>query len=282
MHKLARKVRFSISPFLAEDSEGFNSFASRPAGEGLSLFFEMNVELAGPVDAATGFVVNVADIDRCVRQYVVGIFAKRIREDFGRGRHISFSDLSEILRGSWEQLADKFGAAKLTRLSLALNPFRRITVEHETNREDCTMVHFTERFEFAATHKLWNDKFSEERNFEIFGKCANPTGHGHNYAVEVTVKRPLGSGDFSVSEFEKTVNEEMIKVVDHKNLNTDVAEFKRINPTVENIAVFAWRRLVGKFGQHRKASCGGVLHCITVWETEKTYCCYYGEEYADK
>ncbi len=275
MHKLARKVRFSISPFLAEDSQGFNSFASKPAGEGLSLFFELGVELAGSVDAATGFVVNVADIDNSVRQYVVPIFAKRIREDFGRGRHIGFSDLTEILRDSWGQLADKFGAAKLTRLSLALNPFRRMTVEHETNREDFTMVHFTERFEFAATHKLWNDKFSEERNFEIFGKCANPTGHGHNYAVEVTVKRPIDKSDFSVSEFEKTVSEELIKVVDHKNLNTDVAEFKRIIPTVENIAVFAWQKIAGKFGQ-------GLLHCVTVWETEKTYSSYYGQEREDE
>jgi 6-pyruvoyltetrahydropterin/6-carboxytetrahydropterin synthase len=275
MHKLARKVRFSISPFLTEDSPGYNSFASKPAGEGLSLFFEMNVELAGPVDAATGFVVNVADIDSSVREYVVPIFSKRVREEFGRGRHISFTDLAEILRQSWGQLADKFGAAKLARLSLALNPFRKMTIEHQINREDCTMVHFTERFEFAATHKLWNAQFSEERNFEIFGKCANPTGHGHNYAVEVTVKRPLDKSDFSVSEFERIVFDELLIEVDHKNLNTDVAEFKRMNPTVENIAVFAWQKLAGKFGQ-------GVLHCITVWETEKTYCSYYGKERADE
>lgn len=239
------------------------------------MFFEMNVELAGPVDAATGFVVNVADIDSSVREYVVPIFSKRVREEFGRGRHISFTDLAEILRQSWGQLADKFGAAKLARLSLALNPFRKMTIEHQINREDCTMVHFTERFEFAATHKLWNAQFSEERNFEIFGKCANPTGHGHNYAVEVTVKRPLDKSDFSVSEFERIVFDELLIEVDHKNLNTDVAEFKRMNPTVENIAVFAWQKLAGKFGQ-------GVLHCITVWETEKTYCSYYGKERADE
>ena len=76
MHKLARKVRFSINPFLPEDSCGFNSFSSKPAGEGLSIFFELSVMLVGEVEAATGFVANVIDIDRNVREHVVPIFAR--------------------------------------------------------------------------------------------------------------------------------------------------------------------------------------------------------------
>jgi 6-pyruvoyl-tetrahydropterin synthase len=59
-------------------------------------------------------------------------------------------------------------------------------------------------------------------------------------------------------------------MVDHKNLNADVAELSRINPTIEYIAVFAWGKLVGKFGTAE-------LHCVTVWETEKTYCSYTGQ-----
>jgi len=132
------------------------------------------------------------------------------------------------------------------------------------------MFYFSERFEFAATHKLWNEKFSTERNFEVFGNCANPTGHGHNYIVEVTIKKPVGDNGFSVGDFEKIVDDELIKLVDHKNLNIDVDEFKKTIPTVENIATFAWNKLVGKFSQAQ-------LHCVTVWETDKTYCSYYGE-----
>jgi 6-pyruvoyltetrahydropterin/6-carboxytetrahydropterin synthase len=64
------------------------------------------------------------------------------------------------------------------------------------------------------------------------------------------------------------VDDELIKVVDHKNLNADVAEFSKTNPTVENIAAFAWKRIAGKFGE-------ASLHCVTVWETDKTYCSYY-------
>ena len=265
MHQLARQVRFSINPFLATDAEGCNSFASRPGGDGLAIFFELGVELVGEIDPATGFFVNVTDVDKNVRQYVVPVFAERIRKDFQAGRHIGFLDLAELLRISTSQLSGKFGKAMLGSLSLKLNPFRKMAIDCE----DLKMVYFSEKFEFSATHKLWNDEFSESRNFEVFGKCANPSGHGHNYVVEVVVKMATGSENFNVGEFERIVNDELIGLVDHKNLNVDVAEFGEKNPTIENITVFAWDKLNGRFGELR-------LHSVVVWETDKSCCTYYG------
>jgi 6-pyruvoyltetrahydropterin/6-carboxytetrahydropterin synthase len=266
MHKLSRHVRFSINPFLPKDSRGFNSFASEPPGEGLSIFFELGVELVGDVEPATGFVVNVVDIDKNVRELVVPVFAERIREHFRSGKHIGLSGLARLLRSAWGQLADKFTPAKMSKLNLKLNPFRKVTIDSG----DCKMAYFSEKFEFAATHKLWNDDFSPERNFEVFGKCANPAGHGHNYVVEVTLKTPADKNGFRIGDFERRVDSELIRLVDHKNLNAELEDFSTTNPTVENIAVFAWSKLVGKFGQ-------AALHCITVWETDKTYCAYYGQ-----
>ena len=265
MHKLVRSVRFSITPFLPEDNQGFNSFASKPAGEGLAMFFELCVGLAGEVEPATGFVVNVTEIDRNVRQYVVPIFAERIRKDFRAGRHIGLGDITELLKLTEEKLAGKFGKSIMAELSLRLNPFRKLAVDCE----DWKMIYFSEKFEFAAMHKLWNEDFSDEKNFEVFGKCANPNGHGHNYIIEVTVKAPSGKDNLRIGDFEKVVDDELIKLIDHKNLNADVAEFGKTNPTIENIAVFAWNKLNGKFGDVK-------LHCVTVWETDKTYCSYYG------
>jgi 6-pyruvoyltetrahydropterin/6-carboxytetrahydropterin synthase len=132
------------------------------------------------------------------------------------------------------------------------------------------MIYYSEKFEFAAMHRLWNDSFSDERNQQVFGKCANPAGHGHNYIVEVTVMMPESDARLRIGDFEKTVEEEFIRLVDHKNLNVDVAELSKINPTVENIAALAWEKLVGRFGE-------AVLHCVTVWETDKTYCSYVGQ-----
>jgi 6-pyruvoyltetrahydropterin/6-carboxytetrahydropterin synthase len=265
MHKLLRQVRFSINPFLSEDRRGYNSFASEPAGEGLSIFLELSVEVTGPVDPATGFVINVSEIDTNVREYAVPIFAGRIRQNFRQAKHIGLSEIVELLRSAQDQLADKLGTAKLSELSLKLNPFRKIVV----NSRDLTMAFFCEKFEFAAMHKLWNDNFSEQHNMEVFGKCANPAGHGHNYIVEVMLQMPSTRNDFRIGDFERIVDNELIKLIDHKNLNADLELFNKTNPTVENIAAFAWNQLVGKFGKAK-------LHRVTVWETDKTYCSYEG------
>lgn len=264
MHKLSRQVRFSINPFLAEDSVGFNSFSSKPAGEGLGIFLELEVGLIGQVDEATGFVVNVLDIDEQVRSSVVRIFGEAIRENFRQGRHVDFQVIAGLLKMAAVELKGKFGKAMVGELGLKLNPFRKVAIDCE----DMKMVYFSEKFEFAATHKLWNDQFSSEKNFDIFGKCANPTGHGHNYVVEVTVKMPAEE-QFAIGTFEQTVDSELMKAIDHKNLNVDLDYFSRVNPTVENITVFAWNNLVDKFKQ-------GKLHCVIVWENDKTFCTYYG------
>lgn len=265
MHKLARCVRFSINPFLPADSPGCNSFASKPSGEGLSLFFELSVELAGEVDPVTGFVVNVTDIDKNVRDCVVPIFSEQIRRRFKHGQDPGFYGLIILLKEGWKRLAGMFGDAKLNTLSLKLNPFRKISI----NSEDCTMAYFSEKFEFAAMHKLWAGQLSDEQNLKVFGKCANPTGHGHNYIIEVTVKTPIDEQFLCVGDFEKIVDDGLIRLLDHKNLNADVSHFAKINPTVENIAVFAWNKLAGRFGK-------ALLHSVTVWETDKTCCSYYG------
>jgi 6-pyruvoyltetrahydropterin/6-carboxytetrahydropterin synthase len=281
MHKLCRYVRFSINPFLPADETGFNSFASKPAGEGLSVFLELGVELAGEADTATGLIVNVSDIDQKVRECAVGVFAEKMKADYRAARHIGYDELTGLLKIVWEKLADKFGSTQLSKLILKLSPFKTLAVDNK----DCAMVYYSEKFEFAAAHKLWNEKFSEKQNIEVFGRCANPAGHGHNYIVEVTVKYPAcgelarpehvegvesAGQSFKTGEFEKVIDQELIKAVDHKNLNEDLQEFQKTTPTVENIAVFAWNKLVSQFKSPI------VLHCITVWETDKTYSSYYG------
>jgi 6-pyruvoyltetrahydropterin/6-carboxytetrahydropterin synthase len=265
MHKLLRQVRFSVNPFLEEDCRGYNSFASKPAGEGLSIFLELSIEVSGPIDPATGFVVNVSEIDGNVRDFAVPIFAGQIKKNFQAAKHVRLSEIVELLRSAWDRLTDKFGTAKLSELSVKLNPFRKIVV----NSKDLNMVYFSEKFEFAAMHKLWNDDFSEQQNLEVFGKCANPTGHGHNYTVEVMLQIPPSRNDFRISEFERIVDDELIKHLDHKNLNADLEHFYKTNPTVENIATLAWNQLVGKFGKAK-------LHRVTIWETDKTCCSYEG------
>jgi 6-pyruvoyltetrahydropterin/6-carboxytetrahydropterin synthase len=267
MVRLGRQVRFSIAPFLEAPRSGFNAYASKPAGEGLGIFLELAVELVGPPASQTGLLVNVSDIDRAVRRHAVPVFMERICASFRRGEHVGFADLTQMLVAAQERLRDKFEPARVDRLILKLDPFRRLAME--TKAPD--LLYFSEKFEFAATHKLWNDRFCERENLQVFGKCANPTGHGHNYLVEVTVKIPVDGPALEVGEFERIVDAQLMQWVDHKNLNLDVPAFRERIPTVENIAVFAWEHLAGQFGAAQ-------LHSITVWESDRTYCSYYGPE----
>jgi 6-pyruvoyltetrahydropterin/6-carboxytetrahydropterin synthase len=276
MHKLTRQVRFSVNPFLAEQTKGANSFASMPTGEGLAFFFELAVELVSQVDKDTGFIVNVSEIDSNVRKFAVPVFVNKVKEYFQKVRHMDFFSVTETMRLAWKQLEDKFAPARLNKLSLKLNPFRKITLDSE----DSDMIFFSEKFEFAATHKLWNTNFTDMQNRNVFGKCANLSGHGHNYIIEVTIKMSDNrisnseqeaaiADNFSIGDFEKIVDSELISIIDHKNLNLDIKHFAKVLPTVENIAIFAWEKLSGKFPNQ-------LLHCVTVWETDKTSCSYYG------
>jgi 6-pyruvoyltetrahydropterin/6-carboxytetrahydropterin synthase len=263
--RLGRLVRFSVDPFRDDDGRGFNSYASKPPGEGLSLFLELAVELVGPAAPDTGLLVNVSDIDRAVRRFAVPVFVEQIRAYSRRGASIDLPVVAQMLRSAGARLSGKLDAARLDRLTLQLNPFRKLAM----NTEKPDRIYFSEKFEFAAAHKLWNDRFSERQNVAVFGKCANPSGHGHNYLVEVTVEGPAEGPALSIGEFERVVDTHLMQLVDHKNLNLDVPAFGQKTPTVEHIACFAWERLAGQFGAAR-------LHCVTVWESDRTWCSYYG------
>ena len=129
-------------------------------------------------------------------------------------------------------------------------------------------MYYSEKFEFSAMHQLWNNKFDDTQNYEMFGKCANPAGHGHNYILEVKVTRPINLEDEHwIIEYQNVVKEIFVDIVDHKNLNMDVAGFENLNPTVENLARFAWESLADKFNRCKLCS-------ITIWENDRTYCTY--------
>jgi 6-pyruvoyltetrahydropterin/6-carboxytetrahydropterin synthase len=265
VHRLVRQVRFSVDPFDFETRPGFNPYASRPTSLGLALFMELGVQVKGPVEPISGFVVDVGDIDRAVRRYTVPLFADRIRDRYCRHVPVGISDLVELLWISHEGLKDKLGGSALEALRLKWSPFRCV----EIRMEDPDMVYYGEKFEFAAMHKLWNPALSEAQNLALFGKCANPAGHGHNYVVEVTVKtRPNEAMD--PLAIEQVVDEQFIEQVDHKNLNADVPFFAEVNPTMENIARFAWEVLAGRLGRVD-------LHGVTIWESDRVCCSYDGQ-----
>jgi 6-pyruvoyltetrahydropterin/6-carboxytetrahydropterin synthase len=264
MHQLSRSVRFCINPFLPDQATGHNSFSARPTGQGLALFLEVGIRLSHTVDPDTGFVMNVTDIDAAVRKYAVPLFTEYIAAKYGQLQHIGLSHLQQLMQKTFSVLKETFLPCTLNEFSLQLTPYRTMTMKSESPH----VVFYSEKFEFAAMHKLWNDQFSEQQNLNAFGKCANASGHGHNYWVEVVIKTSRPDRFNSIS-FQQTVNNRFIDLMDHKNLNADVPHFSKHIPTIENIAKHAWAQLCGNFEE-----CG--LHAVTIWESDRTSCTYFG------
>jgi 6-pyruvoyltetrahydropterin/6-carboxytetrahydropterin synthase len=100
------------------------------------------------------------------------------------------------------------------------------------------MTRVTRRYHFSASHRLHSDRFSADQNRELYGKCNNPYGHGHDYLLEVSVAGPLErkSGQVvNVQALDRLVAQQVIEDFDHKYMNADVREFHDIVPTSENI-----------------------------------------------
>lgn len=135
------------------------------------------------------------------------------------------------------------------------------------------MVYVTRREVFSAAHRLHNPAFSEEKNNEIYGKCNNTYGHGHNYVLEVIVAgeiNPETGYVIDLKELKEIMWNKVLKKLDHKHLNHEVDFMKDINPTVENIAVAIWHQLVNNIPS-------GKLYSVKLYETENNYAEYKGE-----
>ena len=107
------------------------------------------------------------------------------------------------------------------------------------------MIHLTRRYRFAAAHRLHARELSAEANREVYGKCNNPYGHGHNYALEVTVAgEPSADGRVvDPRRLDTLVEDQVLRPMSHRDLNREVAEFESLVPTTENLAVVIARRL---------------------------------------
>ncbi len=108
------------------------------------------------------------------------------------------------------------------------------------------MVFLTRRYRFSSSHRLHNDALTEEENARLYGKCNNPFGHGHNYALEVTVGGPVEPATGMVMNLENldlAVEEEVLAPFDQVNLNLDVPHFRSVVPTTENLCLEIFRRL---------------------------------------
>jgi len=125
---------------------------------------------------------------------------------------------------------------------------------------------------FNAAHRLFRKEWTDAKNNAIFGKCANPNYHGHNYELIVSVTGnidPLTGFVMDMKLLKDIIKQKVETPFDHKNLNLDVIEFKNTIPTVENIAVVIWNKLRPEISTKNNLE-------VTLYETPRNFVTYSG------
>jgi 6-pyruvoyltetrahydropterin/6-carboxytetrahydropterin synthase len=204
--------------------------------------------------------MNISHIDSAVRDQLIPIIESSIV-----ARPVE--SLPRILQRMTEALSSSL-PAHLDCIRWHITPFQSITMFTQSS----TFITLEEDFEFAAAHRLHCETLSPDENRRYFGKCNNPSGHGHNYRLRTSVVaaiQPDGSTQPVMTQVRHIVQENIINRFDHRHLNLDTAEFASLNPSVENIA-----RVCHQLLDQPIAGAGGRLSSVTIWETEKTRCTY--------
>jgi 6-pyruvoyltetrahydropterin/6-carboxytetrahydropterin synthase len=248
MMKMTRRVTFSAghrywinSLSEPENRERFGEWA-HPFNHGHNYVLEVTV--GGSVDPETGMVINIKRIDDVLKAEIVRPFDQRSLNDEVEHFQTRSTSLENVIGYIAQVLGKKLPPeATLTHLKLEEMPTLWAELDLETRR-----MTLTRTYEFAASHRLNAPALSHERNLELYGKCNNPAGHGHNYVLEVTVE---GSPDpqtgflCDLAALDSAVNEAVVDRYDHRNLDVDIPEFQGRITTSEIVAREIFDRLVG-------------------------------------
>ena len=267
MIKLSREIRFALvrKNEIPEGRPG-NSWAGWPSTNLVVPHLVLRCVVAGQPDPATGYLCDIQLIDERLRSIVT----HQLVPNFDG--HQTAEELIQTVHREMTQRWDL--PHNVVSLCLALSPYLCYSIEQtsdygatDMNSSASNIIQLTQQFEFSAAHRLHCEHLTDDENKQLFGKCNNPAGHGHNYVFEVTVSNQVDSSRGQVielHEFESIVKRLIVDRLDHKHLNHDVEYFVSTNPSVENItrAIFQW--LDGQFGAAK-------LERIKVFETPKTW-----------
>lgn len=135
-------------------------------------------------------------------------------------------------------------------------------------------VRVTRRLHFSAAHRLHREDWSAARNEEVFGLCASPNWHGHNYELDVTLEGPIDPETgfvYDLKKLRELVEQRVVLDVDHRNLNLDVPWMAGVIPTTENLVVAIWHRIVGGL------PAGVALARLVLYETPRNFVEYEGK-----
>ncbi|HEX9496220.1 MAG TPA: 6-carboxytetrahydropterin synthase [Candidatus Limnocylindria bacterium] len=229
--------------------------------------YVVTATIGGPIDPSTELLADFRDLDGLLADLTAPLDHHRIDVEYAplAGREASAEALAATL---FAELAPAIGrgipAARLVRLRLAETD----GLWSDTDGGDD--VELTRAYGFSAAHRLADPDRSADENARLYGKCARPEPHGHDYRFEVTVRGPLDPRTSTVTDLgalDGAVEELVMSAFDHRYLNVEVEPFTRVIPTAERIAERIWQLLAPRIRG---------LARVVVYETPRSAFTYEG------
>lgn len=230
----------------------------------LGRYYELTIAVIGTPDQTTGYLLGIQEIDTLVRNTLLPIITAQIN------LNPSVSPAT-LLPKLWSTATAKL-TPSLHAVRWHLTPYHSIEMTKES-RDNNTIL-LRQLYEFAAAHRLHTPALTDQQNADFFGKCNNPSGHGHNYKLQPTIRVDINTLTPQLQiKIEQAVNDTLITPLDHKFLNKDCPPFDQSKegtiPSVENITKLCYESLAPAL---EKLNC--TLDQITVWETDRTSATY--------
>ena len=233
--------------------------------------YELIVSMAGALDA-DGMVLNLSDVKHAIRSEVTGQldfrFLNEAWPEFDLSQPQGCLPTTEALvRVIWQRLSPH-----LPLVALRLHESQTLWADYLGHGMD---AYLTIRTHFAAAHRLARPELSQEENEAIYGKCARPHGHGHNYLVDVTVRGAIDARTGMVCDLaalQRLVDDLVVEPFDHTFLNKDVPHFVDCVPTAENIALHIADQLSSPI-----RAIGAQLHKVRLQESPNNAAEVYAE-----
>ena len=262
---ITRRATFSAShrywlPELAPE-ENARRFGPCSLAPGHGHNYELIVAMGGGLDG-DGMVLNLSDVKHAIRREVTGQLDFRFLNDawpdFDLERPEGRLPTTEALvLAIWQRLAPQLPL-------MGLRLYETSTLWADV-LDDSMEAFLTIRTHFAAAHRLARPELSQSENEAIYGKCARPNGHGHNYLLDVTVRGRIDGRTGMVADLavlQQLVDDLVVEPFDHTFLNKDVAHFSQCVPTAENIALH-----IADLLQAPIATTGASLHKVRLQES---------------
>ncbi|BAZ45749.1 hypothetical protein NIES4102_27750 [Chondrocystis sp. NIES-4102] len=230
-----RRAQFSASHryWLPDIDEAENQrlfgACSRFPGHGHN--YVLYVSLAGELDQY-GMVENLSWVKQVIKKEVTSQLNYSHLNDTWSEFQQTLPTTENIARVIWQKLAPYL---PLVNIQLFETP--ELWADYQGNNMEATL---TIKTHFSAAHRLAIPSLSFEENQEIYGKCARPNGHGHNYHLEVTVAGNIDERTgmlVDLGALQQVIDEYVVEPFDHTFLNKDIPYFAEVVPTAENIAV---------------------------------------------